>query len=115
MKSLAEKKSVITADPCPCWCEGWAEILIRGPSGNVAWVMRTENEYSQYAGHGDPSMHDIMNLFTSVNSKSPDSDSTSKLDSGSLGEEEYESVHSYIFGLEKRKCCMLCDLALFSF
>ncbi|XP_025084814.1 tuberin-like isoform X2 [Pomacea canaliculata] len=102
MKSLAEKKSVITADPCPCWCEGWAEILIRGPSGNVAWVMRTENEYSQYAGHGDPSMHDIMNLFTSVNSKSPDSDSTSKLDSGSLGEEEYESVHSYIFGLEKR-------------
>lgn len=99
-KSQIEEKSVLAADPCPCWCAGWAEVVIRGPSGNIAWVMRIENMPPQHSIHNDPSEPDIIMLFAPVNTKSPDSESIGKLDSGSLGEEEYGSVHASVFGLE---------------
>lgn len=28
---------------CSCWCEGWAEICIRRPSGTTCWKMRIQN------------------------------------------------------------------------
>jgi hypothetical protein len=28
---------------CTCWCAGWAEVLIRSPSGNTSWMMRVQN------------------------------------------------------------------------
>lgn len=28
---------------CMCWCQGWAEILIRRPTGNTSWMMRVQN------------------------------------------------------------------------
>ena len=28
---------------CGCWCQGWAEVLVRRPSGNMAWMTRIEN------------------------------------------------------------------------
>lgn len=28
---------------CHCICQGWAEINIRRPTGNISWVMRIEN------------------------------------------------------------------------
>ncbi|RZC31903.1 tuberin [Asbolus verrucosus] len=31
---------------CACWCQGWAEILIRRPTGNVSWVMKVQNQVS---------------------------------------------------------------------
>lgn len=28
---------------CSCWCWGWAEVKVRRPSGNTAWMLRLEN------------------------------------------------------------------------
>lgn len=28
---------------CSCWCEGWAEVLIRRPSGTTCWKMKIQN------------------------------------------------------------------------
>ncbi|KAK7507156.1 hypothetical protein BaRGS_00001091 [Batillaria attramentaria] len=104
-KSQIEEKAIWAADPCPCWCAGWAEVVIRGPSGDVAWVMRTENMPSPFGTHGDPSVPDISLLFSPVTTKSPDTDSVGKLDSGSLKEEEYESVHAEFFGWDSKSSC----------
>ena len=101
-KMQLEERSVWAVKPCPCWCSGWAEVLIRGPSGNIAWIMRTENLQCQTGSIGDPSVPDITLLFTPLAAKSPDTDSTSKWDSGSLKEEEYDSVHADIFGWDSK-------------
>ncbi|KAH0546382.1 tuberin [Cotesia glomerata] len=29
--------------PCACWCQGWAEILVRRPTGDMSWIMRVQN------------------------------------------------------------------------
>lgn len=29
---------------CSCWCRGWAEVKVRRPTGNVAWLMRVQNK-----------------------------------------------------------------------
>lgn len=28
---------------CSCWCWGWAEVKVRRPSGNTAWMMQLQN------------------------------------------------------------------------
>ncbi|XP_076458884.1 tuberin-like isoform X2 [Babylonia areolata] len=101
-RSQHQDKSLVSSKPCPCWCSGWAEIVIRAASGNVAWIMRTENLQCQTGSYGDPSMPDITLLFSPVGTTSPDTESVSKLDSGSLKEEEYDTVHADIFGWETR-------------
>ena len=35
--------SVINPQNCQCVCQGWAEIFIRRPSGNISWIMRIQN------------------------------------------------------------------------
>ncbi|XP_014220709.1 tuberin [Trichogramma pretiosum] len=29
--------------PCACWCQGWAEIYVRRPTGDTSWIMRIQN------------------------------------------------------------------------
>ncbi|CAL1542795.1 unnamed protein product [Lymnaea stagnalis] len=82
---------------CSCWCTSWAEVNIRGASGVVSWMMRIENESSSYSFYSDPSLPDITQLLAPVRCKTPDSDSLGKIDSGSLCEEEYETLHSQHF------------------
>ncbi|XP_026278513.1 tuberin isoform X1 [Frankliniella occidentalis] len=31
---------------CCCWCNGWAEIYVRRPTGDMSWVMRIQNQNS---------------------------------------------------------------------
>ena len=38
---------------CSCWCKGWAEILIRRPTGNISWMMRLQNRL-QALSVGEP-------------------------------------------------------------
>ena len=33
----------INPQNCQCVCQGWAEIFIRRPSGNISWIMRIQN------------------------------------------------------------------------
>ena len=41
-KNTKEKNKVTTT--CQCICEGWAEVFIRRPTGNISWVMRIESD-----------------------------------------------------------------------
>lgn len=36
---------------CACWCQGWAEICIRRPTGDISWVMRIQNQISSQNLH----------------------------------------------------------------
>ncbi|KAL1488930.1 hypothetical protein ABEB36_014716 [Hypothenemus hampei] len=31
---------------CACWCQGWAEVYIRRPTGDMSWIMRIQNDLS---------------------------------------------------------------------
>ncbi|CAG5135505.1 unnamed protein product, partial [Candidula unifasciata] len=89
---------------CSCWCTNWAEVTIRGASGVISWMMRIENESSNYHFETDPSMPDITQLLAPVRCKTPDSDSVGKIDSGSLCEEEYDNLHTQHFSEAERTC-----------
>ncbi|GFS23751.1 tuberin-like [Elysia marginata] len=94
-----------SADQCSCWCTSWAEVNIRGASGVVSWMMRIENEASGYVFDMDPSLPDITQLLAPFRCKTPDSDSIGKIDSGSLCEEEYETLHSQHFSPSEKENC----------
>ena len=56
----------VTNKYCRCWCQGWAEILIRRSTGNTRWIMRVENNlgdfpYWCYSKEEDDS---LANLFS---------------------------------------------------
>lgn len=50
---------------CRCWCQNWAEILVRRSTGNTRWVMRVENvlgdfPYWTYSKEAD----DLADIFS---------------------------------------------------
>ncbi|XP_076652775.1 TSC complex subunit tuberin isoform X1 [Halictus rubicundus] len=47
---------------CACWCQGWAEIYVRRPTGDMSWIMRIQNS-TQFEMHVDFPVHDIMALY----------------------------------------------------
>ncbi|KAK0049216.1 tuberin [Biomphalaria pfeifferi] len=96
-KNLVSEIRTFSATQCSCWCTSWAEVNIRGASGVVSWMMRIENESSGYSFYSDPSLPDITQLLAPVRCKTPDSDSIGKIDSGSLCEEDYETLHCQHF------------------
>ena len=40
-------------EPCACWCNGWAEIHVRRPSGDVSWMTRVQNSTLTSESHSD--------------------------------------------------------------
>ncbi|KAI4456255.1 tuberin [Holotrichia oblita] len=84
---------------CACWCQGWAEIYIRRPTGDMSWVMRIQNQISyQYSMYEFP-LNEISILFTpSLHHMSSDSVSVSfekefgRHQSHSSQEEEYSTT-----------------------
>eukprot|EP00794_Sanderia_malayensis_P008869 gene8869-9818_t len=51
---------------CNCSCEGWAEILIRRPTGNTSWVMKIENAVAMEGDFGN--FNDVTSLAASFES-----------------------------------------------
>jgi len=47
---------------CACWCQGWAEIYVRRPTGDMSWIMRIQNS-TQFETSTDFPVHDIMALY----------------------------------------------------
>ncbi|KAK2584988.1 hypothetical protein KPH14_008518 [Odynerus spinipes] len=47
---------------CACWCQGWAEIYVRRPTGDMSWIMRIQNSM-QLETPMDFPVHDIMALY----------------------------------------------------
>lgn len=48
---------------CACWCQGWAEIYVRRPTGDMSWAMRLQNEPQVVQSASQPPMNDIATLF----------------------------------------------------
>ncbi|XP_067044886.1 tuberin-like isoform X1 [Acropora muricata] len=48
--------SAVNPRNCQCVCQGWAEILIRRPCGNLSWIMRIQNRETSASLDGDVSM-----------------------------------------------------------
>ena len=48
--------------PCACWCQGWAEIYVRRPTGDMSWIMRIQNTM-QIEVPVDFPVHDITTLY----------------------------------------------------
>ena len=67
--SLNSKQGVESAAPmvdalCNCSCEGWAEIMIRRPTGNTSWMMKIENTVGTESEMGK--LGDIVSLAAAV-------------------------------------------------
>lgn len=69
LKSLSEGRGTVASERrssepvagvslrnCQCVCQGWAEIFIRRPCGNLSWIMRIQNRETSPCLDGDVSM-----------------------------------------------------------
>ncbi|XP_047476530.1 tuberin-like isoform X2 [Penaeus chinensis] len=87
---------------CACWCQGWAEIYIRQPTGNMSWMMRVQNQQTLVATGGELPLHDLSVLFaTTPNNQSVDFSGSlfanRRIDSETLEDEKYEELLSQPF------------------
>ena len=57
-RRFSEPLVPVNPQNCQCVCQGWAEIFIRRPSGNISWIMRIQNRES--------SMHLDSDISTAV-------------------------------------------------
>lgn len=48
---------------CSCWCNGWAEIHVRRPSGEVSWITRIQNASLTSESHAEFPLSDLTTLF----------------------------------------------------
>ncbi|XP_050444478.1 tuberin [Adelges cooleyi] len=48
---------------CSCWCQSWAEICVRCPTGVMSWMIRVQNDRNFQDFHSDTSMFDVSTLF----------------------------------------------------
>ena len=55
-RRLSEPLVSVSSQNCQCVCQGWAEIFIRRPSGNISWIMRIQNRNTSSSLDGDISM-----------------------------------------------------------
>ena len=55
----------ISGSYCNCWCQGWAEIYVRRPTGNTSWMMRIENTLNLPTLMSSPDAYpDIVNIHS---------------------------------------------------
>ncbi|KAJ8945060.1 hypothetical protein NQ314_009327 [Rhamnusium bicolor] len=50
-------------ETCACWCQGWAEIYVRRPTGDMSWVMRIQNQISYTHSMYEFPLNEISTLF----------------------------------------------------
>lgn len=49
---------------CICSCSGWAEIVIRRPTGNMSWIMKIQNHIALDSMSCDVPLQDLINMCT---------------------------------------------------
>lgn len=47
---------------CICSCSGWAEIVIRRPTGNMSWIMRIQNHIALESMSCDVPLQDLIHM-----------------------------------------------------
>ncbi|XP_045478155.1 tuberin isoform X2 [Harmonia axyridis] len=48
---------------CSCWCQAWAEIYVRRPTGDMSWVMRIQNTISSKSSINEFPLKELTHLF----------------------------------------------------
>lgn len=48
---------------CACWCQSWAEIYIRRPTGDMSWVMRIQNQITSQQTLYEFPLNELTKLF----------------------------------------------------
>ncbi|CAG0924983.1 unnamed protein product, partial [Notodromas monacha] len=68
---------------CTCWCQGWAEIHIRRPTGSTSWAMKIQNSAIRSSSLcNDRVLGDIMShLLPSLRERAIDTDLDSVIQS----------------------------------
>lgn len=49
---------------CICACSGWAEIVIRRPTGNMSWIMKVQNHIALDSMSCDVPLQDLISMCT---------------------------------------------------
>lgn len=49
---------------CICACSGWAEVVIRRPTGNMSWIMKIQNHIALDSLTCDVPLQDLINMCT---------------------------------------------------
>ncbi|XP_022103490.1 tuberin-like [Acanthaster planci] len=57
------KLSSVNIYQCNCWCQGWAEVYVRRPTGNTSWIMRIENGGALLPSTTDFPLADVSSLL----------------------------------------------------
>ncbi|TRY76727.1 hypothetical protein TCAL_07432 [Tigriopus californicus] len=87
-------------DLCACWCNGWAEIFVRRPSGDVSWMCRIQNSSLVSDSYSEFPLADLAALFRPSNdlaireSVAQMLDMSKRIPIDTLSEKEYESLTS---------------------
>ena len=65
LENLLDNRKEKTKLPelCSCWCNGWAEIHVRRPSGEVSWITRIQNASLTSESHAEFPLSDLTTLF----------------------------------------------------
>ncbi|KAJ9583770.1 hypothetical protein L9F63_021894, partial [Diploptera punctata] len=88
---------------CACWCQGWAEIYVRRPTGDTSWAMRIQNQSHCQSSPSDFPLSDITTLFMpslTVRRDQQFEDFVSKhsrINSENLAESEYDAMLDHHF------------------
>lgn len=59
-QSVDRPKHPPSSTGCVCLCSGWAEILIRRPTGNMSWMMRIQNQMSLDAQNSEIPLQNLV-------------------------------------------------------
>lgn len=93
---------------CSCWCQGWAEVIIRRPTGKTSFMIRVENSLNPpcFCPMGcDSSLTSLLNLFsTPTTSKGGSVDHPSTQSRHSSGDKTVNFARS-ISERETNKSC----------
>lgn len=49
---------------CICSCSGWAEIVVRRPTGNMSWIMKIQNHIALDSMSCDVPLQDLIHMCT---------------------------------------------------
>ncbi|KAK7793760.1 hypothetical protein R5R35_000957 [Gryllus longicercus] len=91
---------------CACWCQGWAEIHVRRPTGDMSWIMRIQNPNQLHSSSSDFPLEDITTLFMpNVNSKNDEQfrnlvPEHKRINSENLAESDYDAIMDRHFETE---------------
>ncbi|XP_039291005.1 LOW QUALITY PROTEIN: tuberin [Nilaparvata lugens] len=76
---------------CACWCQGWAEIHVKRPTGDMSWIMRLQNH--KLTAQTDVAFADVATLLFPTLSKKSGQDADLNID---FDEEDIASFPSLV-------------------